>query len=56
MCRGYIMSYFRIDEENFSSQGSSHRLSREGTSHNRLDGESRWEYFNRRINEFLGFQ
>ncbi|XP_052097661.1 cell growth regulator with RING finger domain protein 1-like [Mytilus californianus] len=57
MCRGYIVSYFRIgDEENFSSQDSSHRLSREGISHSRLDGESRWEYFNRRMNELLGFQ
>ncbi|XP_063429534.1 cell growth regulator with RING finger domain protein 1-like [Mytilus trossulus] len=57
MCRGYIVSYFRIgDEDNFSSHDSSHRSSREGISHSRLNGESRWEHFNRRINEFLGFQ
>ncbi|XP_076098124.1 cell growth regulator with RING finger domain protein 1-like isoform X1 [Mytilus galloprovincialis] len=57
MCRGYIVSYFRIgDEDTFSSYNSSHRSSREGISHSRMNGENKWEHFNRRINEFLGFQ
>ncbi|XP_071163844.1 cell growth regulator with RING finger domain protein 1-like [Mytilus edulis] len=57
MCRGYIVSYFRIgDEDTFSSYDSSDRSSREGISPSRMNGENKWENFNRRINEFLGFQ
>lgn len=60
MCRGYIMSYFKVGQ---SSDIPSHhdrdnqgRLTSENRRRVRQPGESHWEYYNRRLNQFLGFE
>lgn len=60
MCRGYIMSYFRI-EHNVDSDSvypghNNKNTRRNSRDRSRQPGESRWEFYNRRLNEFLGFE